>query len=66
MSFQDESGVSNVRYGSKADIGEAVKNVRFTPESGHWGRSQDCPLLAKSGHRHVETKAAAPKQPPQS
>ena len=26
---------ANVRFGSKADIGEHVRNVRFTPESGH-------------------------------
>ncbi len=26
---------SNVRFGSKADIGASVTDVRFTPESGH-------------------------------
>jgi hypothetical protein len=32
-------GIANlsldVRFGSKADIGGSVRNVRFTPESGH-------------------------------
>jgi len=28
---------SDVRFGSKADIRERVRNVRFTPESGHYG-----------------------------
>jgi hypothetical protein len=23
-------------FGGKADIGEYVRNVRFTPKSGHW------------------------------
>ena len=27
----------NVRFGSKADIGASVKDVRFTPKSGHNG-----------------------------
>ncbi len=26
---------ADVRFGSKADIGGSVRNVRFTPESGH-------------------------------
>jgi hypothetical protein len=27
---------SNVRFGSKADIGGRLGNVRFTPKGGHW------------------------------
>ena len=27
--------IGDVRFGSKADIREHVRNVRFTPESGH-------------------------------
>jgi hypothetical protein len=27
--------VTNVRFGSKADIGGRLGNVRFTPKSGH-------------------------------
>jgi len=26
---------ANVRFGSKADIGEGATDVRFTPKSGH-------------------------------
>jgi len=29
------SGLGNVRFGSKADIGAPPSNVRFTPKSGH-------------------------------
>jgi hypothetical protein len=28
-------GRGNVRFGSKADIGEGANDVRFTPKSGH-------------------------------
>jgi hypothetical protein len=28
--------ITNVRFGSKADIAASPTNVRFTPESGHW------------------------------
>jgi hypothetical protein len=27
---------TDVRFGSKADIGLALVDVRFTPKSGHW------------------------------
>jgi hypothetical protein len=27
--------MTNVRFGSKADIGEGAANVRFPPKSGH-------------------------------
>jgi hypothetical protein len=40
----------DVRFGSKADIGEGAVNVRFTPESGHWLSASGCLLCAKSGH----------------
>jgi hypothetical protein len=30
------SFVIDVRFGSKADIAERPRDVRFTPESGHW------------------------------
>jgi len=32
----------NVRFGSKADIGEAAIDVRFTSESGHWNSAAKC------------------------
>jgi hypothetical protein len=41
----------DVRFGSIADIGEHVRNVRFTPESGHTAGCTKCPLSAKSRHR---------------
>jgi hypothetical protein len=28
-----------VRFGSKADIGACPRDVRFTPEGGHWNYS---------------------------
>src|SRR5262249_36827711 len=28
--------LGNVRFGSKADMGAAPTDVRFTPKSGHW------------------------------
>ena len=43
-------GLSNVRYGSLADIGERFRDVRFTPKSGHAHRRHRCLLCAKSGH----------------
>ena len=43
-------GLSNVRYGSLADISERTRDVRFTPESGHAERQHQCPLSANSRH----------------
>ena len=40
----------DVRFGSKADISACVRDVRFTPKSGHFQRRLRCPLSAKSGH----------------
>ena len=40
----------HVRYGSLADISERIKDVRFTPESGHVERQHRRPLSAISGH----------------
>jgi hypothetical protein len=28
--------ITDVRFGSKADISECLSDVRFTPKSGHW------------------------------
>ena len=46
---------ANVRFGSKADICNAKRHVRFTPESGHVRCKEGCPLSARSGHsaRHL-------------
>ena len=39
-------GLSNVRYGSLADIGQPIRDVRFAPESGHAERQHRRPLSA--------------------
>src|SRR5215469_2833466 len=44
FAWQQSSG-SNVRFGSKADIGAPPINVRFTPKSGHWLSVSGCPLV---------------------
>jgi hypothetical protein len=46
-----EACVGNVRFGSKADIGLASIDVRFTPKSGHRLTEFECPLCATSGRR---------------
>jgi len=51
----------DVRFGSKADIGTWITDVRFTPESGHFQRRLRCPLSAKSGHP-VRGAAAIPSR----
>jgi hypothetical protein len=38
-----------VRYGSLADIGVEISDVRFTPESGHAHQRHRCPLCAMCG-----------------
>jgi hypothetical protein len=40
----------HVRFGSLADVGLRVRDVRFGPESGHVQRRHRCLLSAKSGH----------------
>jgi len=35
--------LSDVRFGSKANIGTSTSNVRFTPESGHYNRLDVAP-----------------------
>jgi hypothetical protein len=37
---------ANVRFGSKADMTPFKRDVRFTPESGHFGRRSACLLCA--------------------
>jgi hypothetical protein len=41
----------NVCLGPREDTGASIKDVRFTPESGHTPDRQKCPLSAKSRHR---------------
>jgi hypothetical protein len=49
---------SDVRFGSKADIGSAPVDVRFTPESGH-ERQLECPLWTNSGREQVQQTTCA-------
>src|SRR4029079_17264455 len=46
-----EVGLPDVRFGSKADIPQCNRHVRFTPESGHLQCTRSCLLWANSGHR---------------
>jgi hypothetical protein len=39
-----------VRFGSLADIGQPIRDVRFTPNRGHAQRLHQCLLSATSGH----------------
>ena len=43
-------GTTLVCYGSLADISERIRDVRFTPKSGHAQRQHQRPLSAISGH----------------
>jgi hypothetical protein len=43
---KSRGAVNDVRFGSKADIGWAFVDVRFTPNSGHSLRQSECPLWA--------------------
>ena len=40
---------TDVRFGSGADILGGLRDVRFTPKSGHWLNASGCPLCAKEG-----------------
>ena len=40
----------NVRFGSLADIGDGIRDVRFASESGHDQLQDRCLLCAISGH----------------
>ena len=51
-----EYGEANVRFGSKADMSQCNRHVRFTPESGHVQCNWICPLSAKSGHGDLRAK----------
>src|SRR6516225_4296364 len=44
------STLTNVRFGSEADMCSAKRHVCFTPESGHVRCNEGCPLWANSGH----------------
>jgi hypothetical protein len=42
--------MTDVCFGSKADMTPANFDVRYSPKSGHWLSTAGCPLCAKSGH----------------
>jgi hypothetical protein len=42
--------LADVRYGSKADISQCNRHVRFTPESEHSAARVACPLWANGEH----------------
>ena len=48
----------NVRFGSKADIEACLRDVRFTPKSGHGSAPLRCPLCAKSRHSAFQQRPA--------
>jgi hypothetical protein len=41
----------NVRFGSLADIGERIRDVRLLPNSGHLHRRNSCLLSANNRHQ---------------
>jgi hypothetical protein len=49
---------SDVRFGSLADMGGRISDVRFIPKSGHAPDQNPCPLSAKSRHRATESAVA--------
>jgi hypothetical protein len=48
-------GPIDVRFGSKADICNANRHVRFTPNSGHVQCNGPRPLSANSGHTAIHS-----------
>jgi len=45
----EEQPNGDVRYGSEADFGHGIRDVRFAPESGHDQLQDRCLLCARSG-----------------
>ena len=57
-----QSNVAGARFGSLADIGQPIRDVRFTPESRHVQRRNRCLLCANSGHvESGDDPAVSPK-----
>jgi hypothetical protein len=58
--------LGNVRFGSKADIGLASVDVRYSPESGHCQATVGCPFLGKADVRAMSRRHEQPVgMPPQ-
>jgi hypothetical protein len=58
-----EPGIAttDVRYGSLADMADALLKVRFAPESRHHRKPLSCPLCAITGlMRRSKTRPATP------
>jgi hypothetical protein len=55
------SVLGNVRFGSKADIGLLLIDVRFTPKSGHQRPVTERPLSANKQHRIAANIAKLPE-----
>jgi hypothetical protein len=53
----------NVRFGSKADMGACVRDVRFTPKSGHKIQSAACPPSQSTLSPHPQTLSPPPPTP---
>jgi hypothetical protein len=45
---------ADVRFGSKADIVDYPRDVRFAPNSGHSPARLGCPLCANSGRSQLD------------
>jgi hypothetical protein len=56
---RQQSQAADVRFGSKADIGLPVIDVRYSPKSGHQLSALGCPLCAKSGHYALQQSTSA-------
>jgi hypothetical protein len=53
------AGANHVRFGSLADIGGLIGNVRFTPQSGHLRRSNRCSLRARNGLSQISSTSTS-------
>jgi hypothetical protein len=56
-------GPSDVRFGSLADIGLPIREVRFAPDSRHVRRRNRCLLCATSGHHNAAQLELGPATP---
>jgi len=55
---KNDNAALAVRFGSLADICSAIRDVRYTPKSGHVRCTSPCPLSAKSGHSQPRSLTA--------
>src|SRR6516165_12320643 len=50
LNAETTTPVTDVRFGSKADIAECETDVRFTSKSGHWNLVAKCLVCARKRH----------------